>query len=63
MPDIDFLYEKDYVTCPRCHGGREVYAYTKIGNGYTPSEGEYFQCPRCHGTGDIHKDDLEEENQ
>lgn len=55
---------EDYVTCPRCSGERQVYAYTKIPNGYgSIAEGEYFTCPCCNGAGDIHKDDLEEEEQ
>ena len=41
-----------YVTCPRCKGDGTVFAYTSIGNGFTPSVGEYFSCPLCHGTGE-----------
>lgn len=41
-----------YVHCPRCEGERQVFAYTHVGNGFTPSRGEYFNCPLCSAMGE-----------
>jgi DnaJ-class molecular chaperone len=49
-----------YVKCPRCEGRCQVFAYTRIGNGFAPSEGEYFQCPVCHGTGEADEESARE---
>ena len=45
-----------YVTCPRCKGHAQVFAYTKLPAFGMPSEGEYFACPLCAGVGTIEAD-------
>ena len=49
-----------YVPCPRCKGDHVVFAYTSIGDGYTPSRGEYFTCPLCRGTGEADREEAAE---
>lgn len=49
-----------YIKCPRCRGSCQVFAYTEISNGFTPSRGEYFTCPLCGGTGEADADRAKE---
>jgi DnaJ-class molecular chaperone len=45
-----------YVTCPRCKGDGQVFAYTDLPSMGQGARGEYFACPLCTGVGTIEAD-------